>query len=339
MSTAESTQSNKFLWETYETPCWSYADSDHHSPSHHTFTIRHLKQGATGARKTWQASEILLNHLLCEGGPLRDEGDVRNQNGSSDDERNYKILEIGSGAGCVAVGLATALNHEECQRQRPDAQTNDKSTKISSKFHPKAKIMCTDNDKATIKNLRHNIARQPKDRNASKAIRVASLGWGDDVGGAEFDKALMDQFCTKRKARPISSEKLTSSLNIHEHSTIENDEEKDPMRLLTHLIGSDLLYGGVALEPLSSVISAVKLRNPDIIVIIMIRERSPNAVANLKARIEDKVCRGIELQQQESELDLLQQCPYEAQHILETFSVNVQDIVDDKNMIFKLMEC
>jgi len=343
--------SNKFLWETYETPCWSNNDIQQNaidpkedSTSNHNFTIRHLKQGGTGARKTWEASEILLNHLLCEGGPLRDD----NENTSSScDDQIYNIMELGGGAGCVAVGLATALNHEACQRQRSGSQTTSNGTDTSQStgiFYPKARIICTDNDKATIKNLRHNIARQPTDRNVSKTVRVASLGWGDNVGGLDFDRAIRDHFQKRRrKDHSVPIETCVSSANTPNPGIVDMaaKEEIDPLRLLTHVIASDVLYGVDALEPLSSVISAIKLRNPEITIILAVRERSPNAVANLKACIEEKVLRGLELQVEHSESDQ-QERTLDENFLSDNFSVSVKNVThafEDTTMNFQMVEC
>jgi len=258
-------------------------------------------------------------------------------------------MELGAGSGRLAIGLATALNHE--------AKTSSDGNRS---FQPRAKIMCTDIDKATIKNLRHNIARQPKDRNMSKVIRAASLGWGNDVGGATFDRALMDQFSTKVRTHVPpgkSTEKFLPPPAVapHENASTDIDDEEDqkgrdtkqdPLRLLTHVIGSDLLYGVAALEPLSECVSSIKLRNPGIKVILMLRELASKTVADLKDSIEDKVSQGLTLRLGDGPQYLNNLPPDsplgELQNLSQTFSVNVRDVahtVDDTHLNFKLIEC
>ena len=143
-----------------------------------------MKQGATGARKTWPAAEVLLDYLVRRGG-LRSLPQKVNRNTPSDlnftkepspelhihhhssqtyDEEPLRILELGGGTGYLSIGLALALNAEQ-------------------ESSSKARIVCTDNDKATIKNMRFNISNQPKECKMNKMIKVSSLDWANDVGG------------------------------------------------------------------------------------------------------------------------------------------------------------
>eukprot|EP00979_Chaetoceros_neogracilis_P007060 scaffold1472_cov245-Chaetoceros_neogracile.AAC.3 len=323
-------QSKKFQWSTFEVPRLpleeeDFANEEKEEPSPpETFTIRHMKQGATGAVKTWPAAEVLLDYLVRRGGlrnvcdKLSADDDSGNVEGILDltcppsekfeasncsisqqslpSSKPYNIVELGGGTGYLSVGLSLALN------------TNDGRA-------PNVRIMCTDNDRTTIKNMRHNIARQPKDRNLNKTVRIESLGWGTDVGGDKFAKLVELQFGKKMK-----NAQLPTSTNNNE----EEPKEEDPIRLLSHIVASDVHYGATTLRPLSSIISAFKLRNPDIAVILLLKERSPNAVAQLKHEIEAKVRCGLEFEQQ-----------YE---LLE-FSVSVRDICHRDLPNMKIVEC
>lgn len=66
--------SNKFSSRTYNAPHWPLElsdseedegdeslDGDTAAVNRNAFTIRHLKQGSTGAVKTWLAAEVLLD--------------------------------------------------------------------------------------------------------------------------------------------------------------------------------------------------------------------------------------------------------------------------------------
>ena len=135
----------------------------------------------------------------------------------------YNILELGAGSGYLGIGLALSLN----------AATN---------AHTSARILCTDIDKNTIKNMRHNLTA----RKLNKTVRVQPLAWGEDsIDQPKFVQAMRTLFQT-------------------ESSTTNADHDVDPISLLTHVIGSDVHYGETTLEPLSSVIAAIKLRNPQV---------------------------------------------------------------------------
>lgn len=134
--------------------------------------------------------------------------------------------------------------------------------------------------------------------------------------------------------RMVGVELGTGSVDVDE-------EEEDRLRLLTHLIASDVLYGQTALEPLSSVVSALKLRNPDIIVILLLRERSPNAVEDLKSQIEAKVRNGLLLEEpSKSEMPSQQRHP-SAKAALQGFGVSVRDVVHNIDTVanMKMVEC
>ena len=182
----------------------------------------------------------------------------------------------------------------------------------------------------TIKNMRHNIASQPRARNVSKAVKVESLDWGNDaIEGVQISNAIRSFFSGKQ---PQSSDVL----------------QEDPINLLTHVVASDVHYGETTLEPLSSIVSAVKLRNPQIVVILLLRERSPDAVADLKSQIEEKVCIGLEesrIKQQllvPEEVTLMPRDRISADEQLrglEDFSVSVRDVTHQNITNMKMVEC
>ena len=379
-------------------PSASAADAGLLSPNGvQSFTIRHLKQGGTGARKTWPAAEVLLDYLVNRGG-LRSSSEKIIDTNSDTSERNfldmrksssmmqdqtdsifchslgkdfgltsgndltkhYHILELGAGSGYLGVGLATVLNRDSCAEQRKFKLESGKDRAASKvKFKPLVRLLCTDNDRPTIKNMRHNIARQPQDRNITKAVRVEILEWGADIGGAKFAKAVESQF-PEMNGTTFSTAGSTDTIpSLHGDSNsvqisskdnqVTNDSSesakhaKDPIRLLTHVIASDVLYGRTTLDPLSSVISAIKLRNPRIVVVALLRERSPNAVANLKTSIMNKI---------RHDLLLLKKCHpepeahAEKQRLLDMeclcdFRVTVRDVLHDidNDSNLKLLEC
>lgn len=359
--------SNKFAWRTFEVPHWSKTQDGDKSGEFlsQQMTIRHLWQGGTGAIKTWPAAEIMLDYLVRRKGlrstsdKLVDASDGNaavsgTQNSdyvaattldltckvpdSSDNDDSdieppcYNILELGAGAGCLGVGLTTALNRE-ASRNRP--------------FQPKVKIMCTDNDKATIKNLRHNVARQPNERNIGKAMRVETLAWGEEAGGDALSNAVRSQFSRRGEAKRLKLDhehtvgvSTSSDDSVAREQTKSRDEEdEDPLRLLTHLIASDVLYGVGALAPLSSIVASIKLRNPHIAVIILTRERSLNAVADLKSCIEDKVRLGLETKQKD-EGRKQTVATKEEEALLGEFSVLVRDVINVHEVEnLKMVEC
>ena len=330
--------SNKFNWSTYEVPqCTpprtneSVAENESQenaadAPAQaQTFTIRHLKQGATGAVKTWPAAPVLLDYLVRRGG-LRGVNDKSfpKTNGDIDaldltippspleliqttqdselwpeSKQPCNILELGGGTGFLSIGLALALND----------MNGDYAT-----HQTRVRLVCTDNDRATIKNMRHNISRQSSDTNVTKAVKIEPLDWGSEVGGEKFSKVLRSQFQKRAKGQKGQDE--------------NPDDVEDPITLLSHLIASDVHYGETTLEPLSTVVAAIKLRNPNIAVILLLKERSPKyCIANLKLQIEAKVRSGLELKDESmsSELD--------------GFSVHLRDVIHEELSHMKIIEC
>lgn len=355
-----STQSNKFRWSTHAVPRASWAtdeDEDRADPQStpsESFVIRSLKQGTTGAVKTWPVCDVLLDYLVRYGG-LRDVNDKITsadeattcssdstiggpdvldltlppspslQNLKPTDGSTFNIVELGAGTGCLGVGLAMSLNREDddidantCDRKclEYSVPTHSKSNehRRNVPFRPTANVMCTDNDRATMKNMKYNISEQPRENNINRAVRIETLGWGDDIGGEKFSKAVGLQF--RRK------------------SCTEMHPDADPIRLATHLVASDVHYGMTTLDPLSSVISAFKLRNPDVIVVVLIKERNAKAfkgAAEIKSEIEAKVRCGMEMDHhdystRESEL-------------LQDFSVSVRDVRHRDITNMKMIEC
>ncbi len=356
--------SNKFNWETYEVPHRWLEEEDELPQSSESFTIRYLKQGATGAVKTWPAAEVLLEYLVQRGG-LRDvrdkipahahgtddvnvstlrsrEGDILNltnppsrpsfhtdqsQHQFEDshsltdpaDVDPYHIVELGGGSGFLSVGLSLALN---------DA-TN------ASPSRRKARLICTDNDRSTIKNMRYNITSQPSYMNINKSVRIEPMDWGQDVGGEKFLSAIKSQFKMQKKGRIVAESESTNQEGE------SKEVEDDPMCRLSHLIASDVHYGHTTLDPLSSVISAVKLRNPNVIVVLLLKERTPNAVSELKEQIEMKVERGLQVDEQG---ELPMGCTRYHRHrssrlMLQDFSVTVRDVIHDDLDKMKMVEC
>lgn len=314
------------------------------------FLIRSLKQGSTGAVKTWPACEVLLDYLVRRGG-LRDTEekldsstcasssaeksdapavlDMTSPSSPSSsiefidpptmaDDPTLNIVELGGGNGTLGVGLAMALNSID--------DANNSSTAIASKnkksgFQPNVKIMCTDNDHRTVKNMRFNVMQQPKECKVGKAVRAESLDWGVDIGGEDFASRIEDQFGDG------------SSKNDQEMDEGDADNSSDdPMQLVTHVVGSDIHFGHTTLDPLSSVIAAFKLRNPQINVTLLMKERNPENyadVADLATEIEVKVSKGLEEEDDNSTIG----------DELQDFSVSVRDVLHDEIENMKLLEC
>ncbi len=351
--------SNKFNWETYDVPHRWLEEEDELPPSSESFTIRYLKQGATGAVKTWPAAEVLLEYLVQRGG-LRHVGDkiksdihcgkgdilnltsppsrpsfhatVQSQHQSDDypsetkpsELEPYHIVELGGGSGFLSVGLSLALN----------------DMTSASPSRRKARLICTDNDRSTIKNMRYNITCQPSSMNINKSVRIEPMDWGDDVGGEKFLSAIKSQFKTQKKERIVPVHAVESESTNQE----EESKEDDPMCLLSHLIASDVHYGHTTLDPLSSVISAVKLRNPNVIVVLLLKERTPNAVTELKEQIEIKVERGLQVDKQcELHMGHIGVCRYHrhrsSRSKLQDFSVTVRDVIHSDLEKMKMVEC
>lgn len=297
-------QSNKYIWNQYKS-----VGKD--ESSHETFTVRSLKQGCTGAVRTWPVAPVLLDYLvLCNGLHPNDENSINSDplnmmsdllygaTGEYSDDCHYNIVELGAGTGYLGIALALSLNY---------GIANSHCTENRSVRYPKLRIMCTDHDPNTLKNMRYNVHEQPKERMIGKAVRVQSLCWDNNIGGTEFSNAIDSQFGSK-----------------------ETITKEDPLRLVTHLIGSDVHFGTNTLEPLSSVISAFKLRAPDVIVVVMAKERSPESsfdVSQLKNKIEAKVEMG------------LVHCSKEDQIALKHFSVTVRNVLHKDVANMKLIEC
>lgn len=400
--------SNKYQWRTFEA-LREYpgdeTDEQHNAltlphPDENKFTIRHLKQGATGAVKTWPAAEVLVDYLVRRGG-MRDvcEKVTNHRSASSrtstssitcsfmtsDDttdissipatlnliqppppeasfscsqdsnidknmgtiKKPYNIMELGGGTGYMSVALALALNHIEST-----------SSDISQSQCPaRVRVMCTDNDRTTIKNMRHNISRQPHSMNMNKTVRVESLDWGSELQMKQADGKFMNAVRShfqqpKKKGSECESESKSES----ESECAQQSNIDDPIRLLSHLIASDVHYGKTTLEPLSSIISTIKARNPSIVVIMLLKERSANAVVELKHKIEHKV--KLKLEEQEvvgqghghghaqgqrsvasASTDLHADLNDKDKELLRNFSVSVRNVLHDDLPNMKMVEC
>ena len=220
-----------------------------------------------------------------------------------DDDPTLNIVELGGGNGTLGVGLAMALN-----------VSDDKNSK--SGFQPNAKIMCTDNDHRTVKNMRFNVTQQPKECKIGKAVRAESLDWGVEIGGDDFASRIEDQFGNNQEK---------------EEGDADNSSD-DPMQLVTHVIGSDIHFGHTTLDPLSSVVAAFKLRNPQVNVTLLMKERNPENyadVADLASEIEAKVSKGLEDEDDNSTIG----------DELQDFTVSVRDVLHDEIENMKLLEC
>ncbi len=294
---------NEFSWETYAVPA---AASSTLSDGPEMFEIRTMKAGRTGARKVWSAAPVLLDYLSLKDG-LKDINLKNFDDGSlldmtldanSDGLRSLSccnILELGGGSGFLSIGLAKSLR-----------SSSDSSTCC------KTKIMCTDSDKNTIKNMRYNVT----ENNESKTIAVQKLDWSDDsIKGSKFAGALERTFQAQAKSTT--------------HDVAEEQKSSfDPISLLTHVIGSDVHFGHQTLEPLSSIIAAIKHRNPTVQVILMLRERSENGVADLVSEIEKKLQEGHN---------------YEGgrynNHIVHVRDVKESNVPEESELKMKLVEC
>lgn len=294
-----------FTWETYTVPRAAASSDD---DGEETFEIRTMKSGRTGARKTWAAAPVLLDYLTLKDGlkhihlkNFDDDSvvDMALESNSPDRLRTNSccnILELGGGSGFVSVGLAKAL------RSSSDPVTC------------RTKIMCTDSDKNTIKNMRYNVI----ENNESKTIAVQKLDWSDDdIGGDKFASALERTF------------KATKNISAHDDDVEEpqSNDVFDPISLLTHVIGSDVHFGHQTLQPLSSVIAAIKHRNPMVQVIIMLKERSEDGVADLVKELKKK------LQEGHNDEDGRQSDT--------SFTVHVRDVIEsgEPELQMKLVEC
>ena len=292
-----------FTWETYTVPRAAASSDDDDAE---TFEIRTMKSGRTGARKTWAAAPVLLDYLTLRDG-LKDIHlknfdddsvlDMALESNSSDRLRTNSycnILELGGGSGFVSVGLAKAL------RSSSDPATC------------KTKIMCTDSDKNTIKNMRYNVI----ENNESKTIAVQKLDWSDDdIGGDKFASALERTFKTNK------------NISAHDDVVEEKPSSNDAFDLLTHVIGSDVHFGHQTLQPLSSVIASIKHRNPMVQVIIMLKERSEDGVADLVKELEKKLQEGYNDE--------------DGRQSDTSFTVHVRDVIEsgEPELQMKLVEC
>ncbi|CAB9504608.1 expressed unknown protein [Seminavis robusta] len=287
---AADSRSNKFVWNDYTVPRWPLDDDDDDDAkaddaviSDASFTLRHLKQGATGAVKTWPVAELLLDYLVRHGGLLRHKSTLGALDLTHDEPADlkqlfslaqqqqhcqYNILELGAGTGYVGIGLARSLQRHSIR------------------------VLCTDNDKNTLKNMRHNLRACQSD----KTVRVAHLDWGDtSILEPKFVKALETFFPSTGTTQ---------------------DDPSLPLERITHVIGSDVHYGETTLEPLSTVIAAVKLQNPKVQVTLLIKERAVDSIGALKNRIQDKVGDS-----------------------LPGFSVLVRDVLHESVTTVKIIEC
>ena len=286
---------NAFTWETYAVPRATSDGLDGLDgvADGSFFEIRTMKAGRTGARKTWAAAPVLLRYLSQKDG-LKDINEKNFDDGSLLDmalETNgydklklCNILELGGGSGFLSVGLAKSLR---------------------SSSNQVTKIMCTDSDTTTIKNMRYNVIAN----NESKTIAIQKLDWSDGIGGDKFASALERMFKDKNAPNVVKEQII------------------DPISLITHVIGSDVHFGHQTLSPLSSIIVAIKHRNPLAQIIIMLKERSENGVADLVAEIERKL--------QEGNIDDDDLCKYNE------FPVYVRDVVElgVPDLKMKLVEC
>ena len=82
---------------------------------------------------------------------------------------------------------------------------------------------------------------------------------------------------------------------------------------MSHVIGSDVHFGESTLEPLSSVVAAIKLEHPTVKVLLFTKERAVDSMEQLKHRIEEKAGSG--------------------------FSVLLRDVLHDKVTTVKMLEC
>ena len=332
-------------------PCTGTPNQNQQQPPK-SFLIRSLKQGSTGAVKTWPACEVLLEYLVRWGG-LRDTEEkldastctcASSSAKKSDasvavldmtfptspsstiefidpptmaDDPTLNIVELGGGNGTLGVGLAMALNGIDDTNNTAIASKANKK----SGFQPNVKIMCTDNDHRTVKNMRFNVSQQPKECKIGKAVRAESLDWSEEIGGEDFASRIEDQF----GGGP--------SKNDQERQEGDADNSSyDPMQLVTHVVGSDIHFGHTTLDPLSSVIAAFKLRNPQINVTLLMKERNPENyadVADLATEIEVKVSKRLEDEDDNSTIG----------DELQDFSVSVRDVLHDEIENMKLLEC
>lgn len=175
------------------------------------------------------------------------------------------------------------------------------------------------------------MGRQPRGWKINKSIRIETLDWGNAIGGENFSAAIASHFLpTTRKVIDATIINDESSSQTLPHSTECNNEsssQDDPIRLITHVVASDVHYGETTLGPLSSVISALKLRAPSVTIILVMKERHLDAVANLKLQIEQKVQCGLELKKNH--------CGDE----LQDFSVSVRDVLYNDMDRMKMLKC
>lgn len=239
-----------------------------------------------------------------------------------DGDSTLHIVELGGGNGTLGVGLAMALNGTD------DETRANKRKQNNNTYQPNAKILCTDNDHRTVKNMRFNVTQQPKECKVGKAVRAESLDWGEEIGGEDFASRVEDQFGTSSSNNKTSSSEDNGSGEKGGSDTSTDD----PMQLITHVIGSDIHFGHTTLDPLSSVIAAFKLRNPQINVTLLMKERNPENyadVADLATEIEEKVSKGLEDEDDNSTVG----------DDLHDFTVSVRDVLHDEVENMKLLEC
>ena len=270
------------------------ADVSNKGIERETFRIRHLKAGCTGARKTWSAAPVLLDYLVLRGGlrllkakrigegnPLFDMAPNDRATAMTLSRNNERcccnVLELGSGSGFLSVGLVKAF-------RRSSMSSSSLSSPTTTTCHrDDVKIMCTDMDRNTIKNMRHNVCENGE----TKVVAIKKLKWGNDVGGDIFSMALARKF-EKRKEKVGGRADSTDSSLLPPILPRDSDLD-DPVGLLTHVNASDVHYKETTLDPLLSIVASMKLRNPNIQVSIMMKERSLNAAAEVAEGIRRKV--------------------------------------------------
>jgi hypothetical protein len=284
----------------------------------------------------------------------------------------------------TSTSIIPPANTSTSERERPRPRHRQRQP-----FQPQVLVLCTDNDKATIKNMRHNIVHQPRDKNVGKAVRVEPLDWqclGDsynnnsrnnnntpleDDNDNDYDFVEPkhkhnshsrihnnNQRADHKFSKAVGSMFVGASASAgadNDHNDNNNDHNDDPIRRLTHVLGSDVHFGETTLEPLSSVIAAIKLRAPHVHVIVLLKERAANqqSVVELQHNIETKVTQGLERLTAAEHTKLhstttsMHQHPHQHQHreqllrlLQHGFSVRVRDVVCHQDISnLKMVEC
>ena len=105
------------------------------------------------------------------------------------------ILELGGGSGFVSVGLAKAFEESA-------ASSTTKTT-----IKEQTKILCTDMDPPTLKNMRFNV----QNNKVTKMVAVEKLIWGEDIGGDKSRKALERTFKRRQQSKQTTKIDFSSS--------------------------------------------------------------------------------------------------------------------------------